>query len=334
MGNIVQLLCDLSEASGEDFRESMVECGSRTDLRLLTELGAIAPGPRPDTVTCAACNADHAGVIEFDRERHCYVHFCPEAGFVTVNDVDLITHRFRPEWLVDWLAKTLDASLVRHRVLVPESAWHLGEAACGNTLMTIIFARRVTGQADLDLLISALRPVQPANKGLVITTSPHVARQVPLPNGFEFLDLRDIAVFTSGLPANDRLGVRLESVTLNIPELEQRVAIAKDKTTIHGGGGKGTEPAVAASPRINTSRQARGTAAQETKLKKWLVSHMAAAPMEPRPKATIQRAAIEIGLEFSARAFERSWRIAVLESGASAWSAPGRRPAKRIDTRT
>jgi hypothetical protein len=58
--------------------------------------------------------------------------------------------------------------------------------------VTVIFGRRVSSQADLDGLVSALRPVHPTGLGLVVTTSPHIARQIPLPNGFEFLDLGDI----------------------------------------------------------------------------------------------------------------------------------------------
>ena len=34
---------------------------------------------------------DHPAVIEFDAARHCYVHFCPEAGLVTVPNTDLAT---------------------------------------------------------------------------------------------------------------------------------------------------------------------------------------------------------------------------------------------------
>jgi hypothetical protein len=132
-------------------------------------------------------------VIEYDPDQQCYVHFCPEAGLVTLSDADLITHRFRPEWLVDWLVKEVPiTSPLRRPALVDGRVWQLGDASCGDALVTAIFARRVSSQAELDLLISALRPIHPAGKGVVFTTSPHVARQVQLPNGFEFLDLGDI----------------------------------------------------------------------------------------------------------------------------------------------
>jgi hypothetical protein len=192
--NIVQLLCDLSEASGEVLPGPEIGFGCHSDLRRLTELGAIEPGPRPETVTCNACDADHPAMIEYDVERRCYVYFCPETGFVTVNDADLITHKFRPEWLVGWLTKALHitSSAVGRRALVPGCVWQLGDATCGGTQATVIFARRVASQAGLDQLASAVRSVHPADKGLVITTSLQVARQVQLPGGYELLPFPEI----------------------------------------------------------------------------------------------------------------------------------------------
>jgi hypothetical protein len=206
--------------------------------------------------------------------------------------------------------------------------------AWDDTKITVIFARRVCSQADLDDLASALRTIYPADQGLVLTTSPYVARQVQLPNGFEFLYLGDVTILTDDLMANNDLGIRLERLTLNMLGRTKKVAIEKDKTANLGADGEKTGPAGAASIRTNASTPAQGTVAQETELRKWLVSKMTAAPMEPQPKATMQRAAREAELKFSARAFERSWRAAVLESEAIAWSVPGRRRPRRIDTRT
>jgi hypothetical protein len=63
---VVELLCDLSEASDEIFRESMMGGASRAGLQFLTKLGTIKPGPRPIAVTCMACDAGHSEVIEYD----------------------------------------------------------------------------------------------------------------------------------------------------------------------------------------------------------------------------------------------------------------------------
>jgi hypothetical protein len=193
--DVVQLLCDLSEASDSLFRVAAMGCDCRDGLRILTEVGALCPGPRPHSITCQACDADHSATIEFDAQARCYMHFCPDAGWIAVNNADLATFRFSPEWLVNWLAAELPvASPVRRRAIVPECAWHLGDIKCGNTLVTAVFARRVGGQVTLGQLASGLRSVHPADKGVVITTSLNAVRTVPLPNGYEFIDLPDLVV--------------------------------------------------------------------------------------------------------------------------------------------
>lgn len=176
-----------------------MEAGSLTSLRLLTNLGAIKPGPRPATVTCTACAADHLEVIEYDADRKCYIHSCPEAGIVRVDNADLVTHQFQPDWLLRWLVKALPITSPHLRPpLVAQRIWHLGDTVCGDTLVTVVFARRLVSQAELDQLASVLHPIHRAVKGVVITTSPHIARHVKLPGGYELLPLIDVATFDSG----------------------------------------------------------------------------------------------------------------------------------------
>ena len=192
--DVVQLLCDISEASDEAFHAHRLGCNRESGARILAGLGAVTPGARLETVVCRACDEDHPATIEFDAAKGRYVHFCPVAGFVAADDDDLCTSRLEPNWILDWLTTELSVeSPMRRRVLLSGRVWYLGDATCADALLTVIFARRVSSQTALDLLASVLRSVHPADKGLVITTSPHVARQVQLPNGFEFLDLRDIA---------------------------------------------------------------------------------------------------------------------------------------------
>jgi len=216
MINVVQLLCDLSEASEETF--SVCALGHECDggLRVLTKLGAVGAGPRLESITCQACDADHSATIEFDAERRCYFHFCPEAGRVPVDDADLATLRFNPEWLVDWLISTLAISCPAHRpARVPGRVWYLGDAACGDALVTVVLARQVSSQAALDQLASVLGALPLADKRLVITTSPWVARQVHLPHGFEFLDLREIGRWVGERLIVDR--TRLDSLVQELP---------------------------------------------------------------------------------------------------------------------
>lgn len=216
MVNVVQLLCDLSEASKETF--SVCALGHECDagLRVLTKLGAVGAGPRLESITCQACDADHSATIEFDAERRCYFHFCPEAGRVPVDDADLATLRFNPEWLVDWLISTLAISCPALRpALVSGRVWHLGDAACGDALVTVVLARQVSSQAALDQLASVLGSLPLADKRLLITTSPGVARQVHLPHGFEFLDLQEIGRLIGERLIVDR--TRLDSLVQELP---------------------------------------------------------------------------------------------------------------------
>jgi hypothetical protein len=214
--NVVQLLCDLSEASEEFFRFRAMSREGECGLRILTDMGAVGAGPRLESVACQACDADHSAAIEFSAQRRCYVHFCPEAGWVTVEDADLTTLRFSPEWLVDWLVIALAISCpVRRPALVSGRVWYIGDAACGDTLVTVVFARRVSSQAALDNLASVLGAIHHADKCLVITTSPRVVRQVPLPYGFSFLDLREISRLVGERLIVDR--ARLEVLSQRLP---------------------------------------------------------------------------------------------------------------------
>jgi hypothetical protein len=127
---------------------------------------------------------------------------------MTVDDADLVALRFNPGWLVEWLIRELPIfTPVRLRELVQNRAWYLGDAMCGDTRVTVIFARQVSSQTALGQLASGLRTVHPADKGLVITTSQNVVRHIPLPNGYEFLDLREIARATAG-------GLTLDAIRL------------------------------------------------------------------------------------------------------------------------
>jgi hypothetical protein len=143
--------------------------------------------------------------VEFDPATRRHSYFCPEAGPMTVDDADLVALRFNPGWLVEWLIRELPISPpARRQELVQNRVWYLGGLMCGDTLITVIFARQVSSQAALGRLASGLRTVHPADKGLVITTSSNVARHIPLPDGYEFLDLREIMRAAAGGLTLDR----------------------------------------------------------------------------------------------------------------------------------
>ena len=64
MSDALQLLCDLSEASDQAFRDNAVEPQWRDSLNVLVGLGAIEPGPPPHTIACSDCDDDHPAVID------------------------------------------------------------------------------------------------------------------------------------------------------------------------------------------------------------------------------------------------------------------------------
>lgn len=197
----VNLLCDLAEASEDEFQAAELWNKYGAPVRILADLGAVEPGALLHTVTCRACHSDHPATVDFDATTRGHFHFCPEAGFVTVDDADLATFRFDPGWLVEWLVNELRiVSPARRRTLVPDRIWHLGDARCGETLLTVVLARKVTSQVALDHLASAVSTIPPGDLGTVVTTSPDVTRRVRLPHGYEFLDLREI-----GRAGEDRL---------------------------------------------------------------------------------------------------------------------------------
>jgi hypothetical protein len=189
----ITALCDLAEASGERFQAIELDATYGTTVRFWADLGAIEPSAPIRTLTCRACDGDHPVTVEFDAATRRHSCFCPKAGLVTVDDAHLVALRFNPGWLVEWLIRELPISPpVRLQEFVQNRAWYLGDAMCGDTRVTVVFARQVFSQVPLDRLATGLRTIHPADKGLVITTSQDVVRHIALPNGYEFLDLREI----------------------------------------------------------------------------------------------------------------------------------------------
>jgi hypothetical protein len=85
-------------------------------------------------------------------------------------------------------------------------------------------------------------------------------------------------------------------------------------------------PLVAAINSAGAGARIAATKGAETRMVTWLAEEMRRAPFNPRGKAAMQIAATKQGLaRVSRKAFERAWSEAVGISGASRWSAPGRR---------
>lgn len=112
-----------------------------------------------------------------------------------VPNTDLASFVLKSEWLVNWLAQELHvAPRVMRDVTVFNDVWHVGDARCGDTLITIVFARHLFAHADLDRLAYALRSIHPADRGVVVTTSIHAARQIGLPYDYRLLLLPEVVL--------------------------------------------------------------------------------------------------------------------------------------------
>ena len=194
MADLVQLVCDLYEAPDGTFVVATIEPELTSSFEILRSMAALQPGPSLTSVTCQTCGTDHAVDTEPAATSRRYTYFCPFAGRVPLNDTDLATVRLDYEWLVSWLSQALGiTSHGRRRAVVSDHVWHVGDAVCGQTNVTIVFARRIVSPSALDRLASELRAIHPAEKGLVITTSPNFARQIRLPGGYEIIQLPVIA---------------------------------------------------------------------------------------------------------------------------------------------
>jgi hypothetical protein len=191
----VGVLCELIEAGDGSLDATALRERSNAEIEFLSNIGAVTAAELSSVVTCRACDNDHIARLEFDPSTRRHRHFCPEAGYVTVEDAALATLRAEPQWLVNWLVTALPITTpVRRRVLVPASAWHLGDAYVGRAELTVVFAIGVGTQRNLDALALAVSTVPPATFGVVLTTSGTPPRRLMLPHGYEILELREIAL--------------------------------------------------------------------------------------------------------------------------------------------
>jgi hypothetical protein len=111
-----------------------------------------------------------------------------------IEDDAIATLCVDPDWLLEWLVGEFQIKLpARRRTLVPGSVWYLGDASVGETELTVVLAIGTSARRNLDALANAIRTVPPAKLGLVLTTSAALPRWVRLPNGYRFLELREIA---------------------------------------------------------------------------------------------------------------------------------------------
>jgi hypothetical protein len=162
-------------------------------LVYLERIGAVQPDANLSEVTCQECHLDHSAVIEFDAWRRIYQFFCPEAGFVAVSDADAAGLCVKPDWLLDWLARSLSFNpQIRRRTLVEGRGWLLGETVLDGTSVTIALLLGRLTPNEQDALIHGLSRFQPSEIGIVLTSSTELPSALFALYRYHALDLREI----------------------------------------------------------------------------------------------------------------------------------------------
>jgi hypothetical protein len=190
--DLLDLVCDLIEWPRARIGASFLEARGGEAERLAA-MGLVRPGSAPKTIACLACDEDHPATPEFDSVTGQHFHFCPVAGRVDIEPRDLETLEIHARAIVDLLVAAIPVLPAIGRELVPEKAWHLGEAIVGGTSLTLMFARQIGSQRTFGELARAVATVPATEIGMILTSSPLPDPQLMLPNRYTVIGLRDIA---------------------------------------------------------------------------------------------------------------------------------------------
>ena len=190
--DLLDLICDLIEQPSRRIGAGF-QLGDGAEAERLATLGLVRPGSAPKTIACRACDEDHPATLEFDSVTGRHFHFCPVAGRVDIEPRDLETLEIHARAIVDLLAAAFSVLPAIGRELVPEKAWHLGEAIVGRTSLTLIFARQIGSQRTFGELARAVATVPVTEIGMILTSSSLPDPQLMLPNRYTIIGLRDIA---------------------------------------------------------------------------------------------------------------------------------------------
>jgi hypothetical protein len=162
-------------------------------LVYLEQIGAVQPDARLTEVTCDECHLHHSAAIEFDPSIHAYRFFCPEAGFVALADADVIGLRVNPDWLLDWLARSLSfIPQIRRRTLIENRGWLLGETILDGISVALALVLGRLAANEQDALIQVLSRFQPPQIGIVLTTSAELPSTLLALHRYHALDLREV----------------------------------------------------------------------------------------------------------------------------------------------
>ena len=175
-------------------------------LVYLEQIGAVQPDARLTEVTCDECHLHHSAALEFDPSIHAYRFFCPETGFVAVADADVMGLRVNPDWLLDWLARSLSfIPQIRRRTLIENRGWLLGETILDGISVALALVLGRLAADEQDALIQVLSRFQPPEIGIVLTTSAELPSTLLALHRYHALDLREVIRAETDGPALDHV---------------------------------------------------------------------------------------------------------------------------------
>ncbi len=189
----VDVLLDLLETGSGSIPARTLRARLPNALIYLEQIGAVQPDAILTEVTCDECHLHHSAVLEFDPSIHAYRFFCPETGLVAVADADVIGLRVNPDWLLDWLARSLSfIPQIRRRTLIENRGWLLGETILDGISVALALVLGRLAANEQDALIQVLSRFQPPQIGIVLTTSAELPSTLLALHRYHALDLREV----------------------------------------------------------------------------------------------------------------------------------------------
>jgi hypothetical protein len=162
-------------------------------LVYLERIGAVQPDAILSEVTCQECHLNRSAAIEFGSSRHTYQFFCPEAGLIAISDTDAASLCVKPDWLLDWLARSLSLTpQIRRRTLIENRAWLLGETALDAITVTVALVLGRLAANEQDAVIQGLSRFQPSEIGILLTSSAELNSALLALYRYHALDLREV----------------------------------------------------------------------------------------------------------------------------------------------
>lgn len=160
----------------------------------LVTAGAVTQSPLADEVLCEACDAGHVGRLEWLSATSGYALFCPEAGYVAVENDDLSRFELPPSWWIEALTRALSIVPPRLGPLIADEAWYLGEAIHGGIEWGVLCMTGPVSATRLDTLMQPIErlPVLPLT--VIVTFGSTVPRQMLAKQKIWLLRLEDVAV--------------------------------------------------------------------------------------------------------------------------------------------